>query len=251
MKKARKEVDSGEGPSTLHERIRTSIERQILSGAWRPGDRIPFEHELMAEYGCSRMTVNKAITELASQGLVVRRRRAGSFVARPPIQSAILDIPDIQAEILQRGQAYTYELLKRTERKPLRGKLDELDLAGDGNLLALQCLHKADNRPFSLEERLISLAAVPDAAETDFAITPPGTWLLDHVPWTAAEHHISAVGATKDAARLLDIDPGTPCLLLERRTWRDGTGVTCVRQTFPGHSYDLVASFTPTRTRER
>ena len=251
MRKPPKEVERGEGPSTLHDRIRTSIEKQILSGAWRPGDRIPFEHELMAEYGCSRMTVNKAITELASQGLVVRRRRAGSFVAQPPIHSAILDIPDIQAEILQRGQAYTYKLLNHTMRKPAPGKLEELELAGEGNLLALQCLHKADTRPFSLEERLISLAAVPDAADTDFAITPPGTWLLDHVPWTAAEHQISAVGATKEAASLLDIDPGTPCLLLERRTWRDGTGVTYVRQTFPGRSYDLVASFTPTRSRER
>lgn len=247
----RPEKRDEEKATTLHQRIRSEIEKQILSGAWRPGDRIPFEHELMAQYGCSRMTVNKAITELASLGLVVRRRRAGSFVAQPPIHSAVLDIPDIQAEILQRGEVYSYSLLRRTVRKAARSKLEEIDLAGGGQLVALECLHSAGARPFAYEERLISATAVPDALDTDFAITPPGTWLLDHVPWTEAEHRISAVAAGAEAARRLDIPVGTACLQLERRTWRDNIGVTLVRQVFPGYSYDLVASFTPSGRRER
>ena len=63
---------------TLHERIRKGIESRILSGELKPGDRIPFEHELMEQYSCSRMTVNKAVIELVNRGLIVRRRRAGS-----------------------------------------------------------------------------------------------------------------------------------------------------------------------------
>jgi GntR family histidine utilization transcriptional repressor len=247
MKKPAKEAKKDAATVSLHDQIRSKIEKQILSGALKPGDRIPFEYELMVQYDCSRMTVSKAIGALANVGLVVRRRRAGSFVAQPPIHSAILDIPDIQAEILQRGQTYQYELLRRSLRKPARGKPTELELAGDGRLIALQCLHSANGRPFALEERLISLEAVPEASEADFAVTPPGTWLLTHVPWTEAQHRIAAVGASASAAGLLDIDPGTACLLLERRTWRDGVGVTQVWQTFPGHSYDLSASFTPAR----
>ena len=61
---------------TLHKRIRTDISARILSGAWPPGFRIPFEHELMAEYGCSRMTVNKALAPLAESGLIVQIGRA-------------------------------------------------------------------------------------------------------------------------------------------------------------------------------
>ena len=104
--------------NTLYARIRSNIERKILSGAWKPGDRIPFEHELMEKYQCSRMTVNKAIAELVSAGLVVRRRRAGSFVAQPPVHLSILDIPDIQAEIRRRGQDYSYKLISCAVRKP-------------------------------------------------------------------------------------------------------------------------------------
>jgi GntR family histidine utilization transcriptional repressor len=231
--------------ATLHERIRANIEEQILTGAWRPGHRIPYEHELTAQFGCARMTVSKAIASLVDAGLIVRRRRVGSFVVQPRIHSVVLDVPDIQAEITSRGAAYGLNLLSRRRRKPVRGLADEVLLAGKGDLLSVRCLHLADGRPFALESRLISLAAVPGAEEADFSVTPPGTWLLDHVPWTEAEHRIAAINADAETARLLAIADATACLSLERRTWRGDQHVTHVRQIFPGESYDLIARFTP------
>jgi len=230
---------------TLHERIRAVIEEQILTGAWRPGHRIPYEHELTAQFGCARMTVSKAIASLVDAGLIVRRRRAGSFVAQPRIQSVVLDVPDIQADITSRGAAYGLTLLSRRRRKPARGRPDEIQLSGAGDLLAVRCLHLADGRPFALEDRLISLVAVPSAEAADFSATPPGTWLLDHVPWTEAEHRIAAVNADPETAALLAIPSATACLSLERKTWRGDQHVTHVRQIFPGESYDLIARFTP------
>ena len=88
----------------LHRRIYAELEGRILSGELAPGDRIPFEHELTARYGCSRMTVSKAISELAGRGLVTRRRRAGTFVAQPKAHAAVLAIPDLRAEVIERGQ---------------------------------------------------------------------------------------------------------------------------------------------------
>jgi GntR family histidine utilization transcriptional repressor len=83
----------------------------------------------------------------------------------------------------------------------------------------------------------------------DFELTSPGAWLLGHVPWTAAEHRIAAIGASDTTATLLDIAKGAACLLLERRTWQDGVAITQVQQTFPGDSFDLIAKFTPARSR--
>ena len=77
----------------LHQRIRDDIEAKIMSGEWAPGHRIPFEHELMAEYGCSRMTVNKVLSTLAVNGLITRRRRAGSVVAEPSTRQAVWKCP--------------------------------------------------------------------------------------------------------------------------------------------------------------
>lgn len=225
----------------LHRRIYADLERRILSGDWAPGQRIPFEHELTAAYGCSRMTVNKAISELAGRGLVTRRRRAGTFVAQPKAHAAVLAIPDLRAEALERGQSYGYRLLERREREAATA--DEAELAADGRLLDLACLHSADGPPLALERRLIALAAAPEASMVDFATVPPGSWLLDSAPWTEAENRIAAIEADAHAARLLELSPGAACLRVERRTWRDGQGVTRVWQTFPGDRYDLVARF--------
>lgn len=239
-------AESGTVP--LHQRIRAEIEGMILSGQLRPGDRIPVEHELMARYGCARMTVNKALSALVEAGLIERRKRAGSFVSRPQIHMAALAIPDIKAEITGRGQVYRYELLSRgiiaaTEGDPVR-----LGLPPGSRLLHLTCRHLADNVPFALEERWINLAAVPEAATADFATVPPGSWLLAHVPWHEAEHRIKAAAAGPHGAALA-LAEQSPCLVLERRTWRQGDGadgepVTYVRQVFPGDGFDLIARFT-------
>ncbi|MDQ1153667.1 histidine utilization repressor [Brevundimonas sp. SORGH_AS_0993] len=225
----------------LHRRIYADLESRILSGELAPGDRIPFEHELTARYGCSRMTVSKAIGELAGRGLVTRRRRAGTFVAQPKAHAAVLAIPDLRAEVQARGQTYGYALLARVERAP--ADAEEAELAAGGRLLDLTCLHRADQAPFALERRLIALNAAPEAALVDFKAVPPGSWLLESAPWTEAENRIAAVEADAATARLLERAPGAACLCVERRTWRDGQGVTRVWQTFPGDRYDLVARF--------
>ncbi|TAJ71722.1 MAG: histidine utilization repressor [Phenylobacterium sp.] len=231
--------------STLHKRIRAEIQAKILSGAWPPGHRIPFEHELMGEYACSRMTVNKALAPLAEAGLIVRHRKVGTFVARPRIHSVVLDIPDIPAEVTARGEPYGYELLARDVRRAGSGDLDRLGLERPVEVLALRCLHRASRRPFALEDRLINLETVPEAREVDFAATAPGSWLLGHVPWTEAEHRISAASPSKAVADLLSIEPTSACLVMERGTWRGSDRITHVRLTFPGDAYDLVARFAP------
>ncbi len=213
-----------------------------MSGELRPGDRIPVEHELMAEYGCSRMTVSKALSALAGAGLIARQRRRGSFVTPPRIHMAALQIPDIREEIEKRGHAYTLRLVTRSIRDADSAQAALLRLRRPRELLALDCVHLADGRPYALEHRLINLAAVPEARDADFAATPPGSWLLAHVPWTEAEHRITAAPAG-EAAALLDLADDRACLVLERWTWREAETITYVRTVFDGERFDLSAHF--------
>jgi GntR family histidine utilization transcriptional repressor len=229
----------------LHLRITTDLGDKIRCGAWPPGFRIPFEHELSAQYGCSRATVNKAVSVLVAAGLIQRRKRAGSFVARPLIQSAVLQIPDIEAEVEQRGQVYGYSLISRRFRHIDPSSVAEIALCKSGAVLEIRCLHLADGRPLALEDRIINLAVAPETADADFATRPPGGWLLRHEPWTEAEHRIGAVNPDAASAAHLQIKAAVACLILQRWTWRVGDGVTYARQLFPGDYFDLVARFTP------
>ena len=233
--------------ATLNQRIRTDLEHQILSGAWAPGFRIPYEHELMAQYGCSRMTVNKVLTALAESGMIERRRRAGSFVARqsPHLEQVALEIPDIALQVSAMGHRYGYRLLQRDVRPARVDDEGEAALAVGARVLAMRCLHLADDRPLALEHRLISPVGVPEVADIDFSATAPGSWLLQNVSWTRAQHRISAWGADAATAKELEVEAGTACLVIERHTWRGEQAITRVRQIFLGDAWDLVARFAP------
>jgi GntR family histidine utilization transcriptional repressor len=231
-------------PAPLHERIRTEIEAAIMAGDLRPGDRIPKETDLMAQYDCARMTVNKALSALAGAGMLDRRKRAGSFVARPRAQSMVLDVPDLAAAIAGRGQSYRWDIVSRKISAPDRAEAEALGVKA--KVLHVTGVHFADGLPLAFEERMVNLALVPAIAEVDLTQTPPGSWLIAHVPWTEAENRISAAAAAPAIARALAIARGAPCLMLERRTWRGADTVTRVLQHFVADRYELVARFGPT-----
>ncbi len=230
-------------PRTLDRRIRAELEGRIRSGEWKPGDRIPTEQALMEHYGCARMTVSKAISALATAGLVERRKKAGSFVARPHVQTAVLEIPDMPALIAGRGERYAFHRLTRRVRPLDHEDVEEARLASDGDVLAVSGVHLAGGVPFALEHRVMNLAEVPDAEALAFEEEPPGSWLLRHVPWTEARHRISAINADPADARTLGVPCGLACLQVERHTFRAEDWITFVRLTFPGDRYDLVAAF--------
>ena len=227
---------------TIAERICSEIEARIASGEWPPGHRIPFEHELVAHYACARATVGKALTALARAGLIERRRKAGSFVAYPHVQSAVLDIPDIGKAIAERTGSYRFELLASDfhHDNGLSG-----NFASGTSLRHVVGIHQGQNGPFAFEDRLISLSCVPEAADADLTTLSPGAWLIQSVPWTQARHRISAVGASAEVSARLAVPRQTPCLLVERWTWRAGEPVTHVCLTFRGDRFDLVATFKP------
>jgi GntR family histidine utilization transcriptional repressor len=228
-------------PAPLHERIRAEIESAIMAGDLRPGDRIPREADLMEQYACARMTVNKALSALAGAGMLERRKRAGSFVARPRAQAMVLDVPDLAAAIGERGQRYRWALTSRTIVPA-----DPAEFGKNAQVLRVTGVHYADDLPLAFEERQVNLALVPDIADADLAGTPPGSWLIAHVPWTEAENRITAACAPAAIAQALGIARGDACLVVERRTWRGADTVTRVRQHFVADRYELVARFGPT-----
>jgi len=76
--------------------VREEVLRRIHARVWAPGDLLPTETELAAEFGCARTTVNRALRTLAESGLLDRKRKAGTRVVRHPVRKATLSIPVIR-----------------------------------------------------------------------------------------------------------------------------------------------------------
>ncbi|WP_146585226.1 UTRA domain-containing protein [Puniceibacterium confluentis] len=230
-----------------HDRITEDIRRMIVSGDWAPGHQLPVETAMAETYGVSRMTMNKALTRLAREGYLIRRKKRGTFVAQPRAQSAIMEIADIEAEVRAMGQDYRFALRSRGARALGAAEADEIGSGAEEGQAALRLegLHSANGQPFCLETRLVNPARADGVLDQDFSTTPPGSWLLRQVPWSEASHRIRALNAGAALAEQLALREGDACLEIVRRTRTAEGWVTWARLVYPGDSHQLVAAFAP------
>lgn len=231
---------------THHDRIITEIRDRITRREWPPGFQLPFETQLAEAHGVSRMTMNKVLAQLTREGFLVRRRKLGTFVARPMARAAVMEIADIEAEVAALGLDWRFDLLNRSLRAPTSEEVAAARMADSaGPVLALRGVHHAGGLPFCHEARIINPVMAPAAPEVDFRSVAPGAWLLHEIPWTSAHHRIRAVPATGAMARDLGLSGGTACMEVTRRTEAAGQWVTLVTLTYPGDRHELVAEFGP------
>lgn len=213
----------------LHDEIRREMLRRINDGEWAVGDDIPHEIELTEEFGASRGTVRRALSALVEQGLVERRKRAGSRVVQQTSHASKLNIALVREEIEGRGFAYSYRLLER-----------DVTEEASGRHLRIACLHLADGAPFQLEQRVIDLGTLPQAAEQLFESAGPNEWLVREVPATRAVTRISAAAADAGTARLLRLAESDPLLVVTRETFLGEAPLTEARLTHPAARYEVT-----------
>ena len=216
--------------------VRDEVQRRIQSGLWPMGALLPKEEDLAIEMGCARVTVNRALRDLAEQGILDRKRKSGTRVAEFPTRNVKFRIPILRKEIEALGGDYGYALLSRAAcapPPPIRAALQ----IHDDVALHLQSLHLSDGRPFVFEDRWINPVAAPEAMDADFTSVSANEWLVAHAPLTCGEMTFSAVSLDTFAAEALGVQTGTSALMNERRTWDGERAVTHVTLFYaPGHS---------------
>jgi len=216
--------------------IREELLRRIHDRVWLPGEQIPHEADLAAEFGCARTTVNRALRDLAESGLVERKRRAGTRVALNPPQRATLTIPILRKEVEALGRTYRHTLLERDMRPlpPMLHGAFQIRLGTD--VLYLKTLHFADDRPYAFEERYINLEAAPDARDMAFDDVSPNEWLVHNAPYSHGDISFFAVNADETLSKKLDAATGTALFAMERLTFSGPLPITHVRLIFaPGY----------------
>jgi GntR family histidine utilization transcriptional repressor len=241
-------TDDADGPPFV--RLERALARAILAGVLPVGARLPSEEVIAAHWGLSRQTVHKAVAQLAQEGLVVRRRRAGTFVASGRRERFVLPIDDIRDIVTATGHLYEHRIVERREVHNGADGTYWPDVAEGVPLLRIDCVHSGDGSPIQLERRLINLEVVPGARDESFEDVPSGFWLCRHVPWSSAVQTVRAVNATAEIAGRLGIEPGAACLVVERRTVHLGRPVTLVHLTSVGSRLTLTGGSVTTITSE-
>jgi GntR family histidine utilization transcriptional repressor len=243
MTTATTSATSRAAPAALYQQVKDFIARRIANGTLKPGDRVPSEQDLVTEFGMARMTVNRALRELAEQGKIVRVAGVGSFVADVKPQSTLLQIANIADEIRARGHDHRCQLLSLARVAAPLDVATALSLHTGESVFAISCVHFEDDVSVQLEDRYVNPKMAPDFIRQDFTVQQPSEYLVKHVPFDEIEHVVDAILPTPEQATLLQMPPSQPCLMLTRRTWYAGTPVTLVRCLHPGQRYRLGSRF--------
>jgi GntR family transcriptional regulator len=219
--------------SPLYQQIKALITQSLVSGEWKPGDMIPSEMELSIRYKVSQGTVRKAIDELASENLLLRRQGKGTFVAshtEPRAQFRFLRLMPDEGE-----QAYPNSTILECRRVRAPAEIArQLDLRAGDSVVTLRRLLAFAGVPCVLDELWLpgslfkgltaerlteSKAPLYSMFESEFGIK-----------MLRADEKIRAVPAEGEVARLLRSETGAPLLSVERLTFTYGDRPVEVRR---------------------
>jgi GntR family histidine utilization transcriptional repressor len=232
-------------PRPPYARVKQYLKDALEEGRWAPGEQMPSEADLVAQFGVSRMTVHRALRELQDAGLITRLQGIGTFAAQLNRVSSTLTINDIQDEIRRRGHRHDATVhVKRAVQAPA-ALAERLGLAAGDTVFHTLIVHREHGVALQCEDRYVNPACAPHYLEVDFTAITPTHYLLDVAPLWEAQVSIEAALPTAQEAKLLGIQRTDPCLVVVRRTVSRGVPVTLARLVHPGSRYTLESQFRP------
>jgi GntR family transcriptional regulator len=227
----------------LYEQIKILLTQSLVAGEWKPGEAIPSELELASRFRVSQGTVRKAIDELASENIVVRRQGKGTYVAshnEPSYQYRFLRVtPDTGEKLQPQNLFFGLERTKASD-EIARG----LGIKPGSQVMGFKRLMSFGGRPVILDEIVLAPHQFPGLTLAELEEFHGSVYSFYEtvfgVRMIRAEERVRAVAADGVATAHLKVAAGTPLLCVDRIAftygdkpveWRRGLCVT------DGYSY--------------
>lgn len=196
--------------------MKSHILRLINDGDLKPNDRVPSEYELVDTLGASRMTIIRALRELADDRFVVRLAAVDTFVSDSGTHSDVLQVRNIADEIRVRGHTHSSREITLGAVAANQKLVDRLEVRPGDRLFDSMILHLESGHPIQLEVRYVCTRLAPDYLKKDFTKITPNVYLTKVAPLHTAEHIIRAAIPSQKVRRLLKMEKNEPCLVIRR-----------------------------------
>ena len=229
-----------------YHQIKEAVKALITSGELKPGDMLLSELALSEQLGISRLVVHRAFRELVTEGLLIRKRAKGTFVA-PLIKRSYM----VTGPLFSMTENLSADALEPSNRILLQEVIsasdeirNDLKLPEGALVIHLRNLRLAKQLPFAVEEMFFPLGRFPALADLDLndrSVYHTLEELYDAHPQEALDL-ITAGSATGQEAGLLGINKGAPVMRLKRiSTDRLGLPVEHSKVVFHADRYQFVA----------
>lgn len=213
-----------EGSTPLYQQLAARLRRQIAEGAYRPGDRLPSEAELCAQFGVSRITVRAALDQLVDAGLLWRQRGKGTFVTAPLVEQELIRLTDFVEDMAAAGLRPASRVTHLGEECVPNEISSELELAPGTPVVRLDRLRLADGTPIAfditylplrygrlLDQEALTSETIYHQFETQY-----------HIPVVSGSFFIEAGKASHELAELLEVERGHALLIISRTSYTEG-----------------------------
>jgi GntR family transcriptional regulator len=219
----------------LQRALREAIETRLIG----PDDALPPERDIAEDFHISRITVRKAIDGLVSEGLLVRRQGAGTFVCAR-VEKNFSKLTSFSEDMQARGRTPRSVWVRKAEGSVTPEEALTLRSSPGTPVYRFHRIRYADDAPMCIEYATILASCLPslDAVESSLyeALERSGNRPV------RALQRLRAVLFSAEQAKLLQIRERDAGLLVERVGFlKDGRAVEFTQSYFRGDIYDFVA----------
>jgi GntR family transcriptional regulator len=201
--------------------IKDTVRERIMDGTYRPMDQIPSEAELMTQFGVSRITVNRALIDLANEGVIFRIHGKGSFVSKPKATQDLSHLQGFSEAMEPQGFEVINRVLSDSIITAPPDVARELRLEPKEEVLLVVRVRLLNRAPVSIDRFYVGRQFAARIRSTDLTTRDLFSVLENEcgVDLGFAEVRLEATHPNEEESEHLDISEDTPCLHFERTTF--------------------------------
>ncbi|MFC6314349.1 GntR family transcriptional regulator [Lapidilactobacillus achengensis] len=227
--------------SPVYIKIHNQLKRDIESGIWKVGDRIPSERALSVQFQVSRMTLRQALQTLVEEGILERRVGAGTFVARQKVQEKMSGTTSFTELMRSQGKFPSSQTISYRTVSPSLSEQERLSLGENDKVVRMERIRLADSLPICFEVATIPADMVKnfsraEVTESFYAtMEQKGGYVIGQ-----AKQTITATLASESIADYLNLKRGDAILRLRQITYlSDGRPFEYVRTQYAGQRFEF------------
>ncbi|KGX88180.1 GntR family transcriptional regulator [Pontibacillus litoralis] len=231
-----------QSPVPIYHQIEEQLKQRIQTEEFMAGDMIPSERELAEAFEVSRMTVRQAITNMVSEGILHRKKGKGTFVAEHKMERKLQGLVGFTEEMRERGMNPSSKVLFLETVSASKDIAQKLQIEANEEVYVMKRLRYADEEPISIEHSFLPKCLAPKFNK-EIASSSLYHYMEQEqgLEIGKAEQVIEATVADTEASELLNIEEGSPLLVIERvASFVDGTPFEAVRSSYRGDRYKLI-----------